>query len=145
MGTRADYYVCTGDGPEGLEWIGSTAYDGHPEWFGRFAPGARARTESGFRRAVAKRCRAEDGTTPDMGWPWPWDDSTTTDYAYIFNGHRVFFSNFGRRLLTLDEVINGADDGDEKLKDFFPDMSAKRAIAAPGSNRSGILVVGDMS
>jgi hypothetical protein len=81
MGTRADFYV--GRGPS-AEWLGSIAWDGYRDGI----PDAiiLASTEADFRREVAAFLASrDDGTTPDLGWPWPWEDSHTTDCTYSFD------------------------------------------------------------
>lgn len=127
MGTRADFYV--GAGPA-AEWIGSIAYDGHPSWQGKPAAWMRFRSERGFRRYVntvlAKR---DDFTCPADGWPWPWQDSKLTDYAYGFVKGRV-------RVLIADNQGWKAKKG---LVVEFPDMTKlQRVTFGP---RSGILLV----
>lgn len=82
MGTRADFYVGTGDT---AEWLGSLAWDGY-----EFAEDEKhalrlASSEAEFRVAVEKLLdEREDGTEPKHGWPWPWDDSGLTDYVYYW-------------------------------------------------------------
>jgi nuclear transport factor 2 (NTF2) superfamily protein len=77
MGTRADFYVAR---PEGLEWLGSIAWDGQ-----EIDHVSLASTEEGFRQSVAEFFAGRDDVTlPSRGWPWPWDDSRLTDYAYVF-------------------------------------------------------------
>ena len=116
MGTRADFYVGVGGS---AEWIGSVAWDGH-EW--AEAPELlipSAKTEGEFREAVALALtERDDATTPDMGWPWPWDTSSTTDYAYYF-AHGV---------VRWDE------------RDDWPDMSEIKNVTL--GDRSGVIVVG---
>lgn len=87
MGTRADFYVGTG---ADAEWLGSVAWDGY-EWDeDKDSEIAKATTEDEYRASVAKELGSrDDATTPDMGWPWPWDDSSTTDYAYYFQDGKV--------------------------------------------------------
>jgi hypothetical protein len=94
MGTRADFYV--GTGPE-AEWLGSIAFDGYriddmqekhadknPDNAACWAIKT-ATTEGDYRAAVVTLLSInDDATTPDQGWPWPWEDSHTTDYAYAF-------------------------------------------------------------
>ena len=94
MGTRADFYVGTG---ESAEWLGSVGWDGY-EWAEDGNTGiARAKTETAFRKAVAKELKGgrDDATMPDMGWPWPWDTSETTDYAYYFADGEVRWDERG--------------------------------------------------
>lgn len=83
MGTRADFYVGTGTD---AEWIGSISYDGHPGRAPREALGSVS--EAAFRRAVEDLLADPDvlSTRPEEGWPWPWEDSGTTDYAYAWSG-----------------------------------------------------------
>jgi hypothetical protein len=122
MGTRADFYVGRG---ETAEWVGSIAWDGYPEgimphaaekkraWVdGPLMPAAAkwpvgahlfdATTEQEFRERVARFFEyREDVTLPENGWPWPWENSQTTDYAYAFDGGKVYASCFGHQMNTL--------------------------------------------
>lgn len=91
MGTRADFYIGRG---ENAEWIGSIAWDGYPD--GIDGAVRTAKTEEDFRQAVMKFfADRDDVTLPAAGWPWPWEDSRTTDYAYAFDGGQVYYSGFG--------------------------------------------------
>lgn len=138
MGTRADFYIGRG---ENAEWLGSIAWDGYPdgEWP---ASVSKARTEQEFRDAVAAMLSArDDATMPDQGWPWPWDTSHTTDWAYAWDG-AVFGSCFGRCWLTADELLSDPDDRpqpDEK-QCVFPDMSKRKNVTL--GKRSGLIVLG---
>lgn len=116
MGTRADFYVGTG---KSAEWLGSVAWDGY-EWAEE--PDCallKAADEADFRASVAAIAKErEDWTNPEQGWPWPWNDSNTTDYIYYFAGGKAH--------------VNDCDD--------WPDMSARKNVA--WGNRSGVIVVG---
>src|ERR1700690_1971601 len=91
MGTRADFYVGRG---KDAEWLGSIAWDGYPD--GIDAPLLAATTESRFRDEFSKfLAPREDKTLPEHGWPWPWETSSTTDYAYCFDTVGVYASCFG--------------------------------------------------
>src|ERR1041384_2735098 len=83
MGTRADFYV--GTGPQ-AEWLGSVAYDGSPH--GAPATVIKKRSETTYRAAVLELLDNPGSdflpTRPEEGWPWPWEDSRTTDYAYTW-------------------------------------------------------------
>lgn len=130
MGTRADFYVGRG---KGAEWLGSVAFDGYPD--GTPEPLLSLRTEEEYRKAVGKILEEEDSATkPEQGWPWPWEDSNTTDYAYAFDAGDVWHSNFGDPWECWDTGAKGA-------KPEFPDMSARRDAAPPGSARSGIVLL----
>lgn len=136
MGTRADFYVAK---PEGLEWLGSIAWDGYD-----IDHVALASTEEQYRQSLEEFFASRDDVTrPEQGWPWPWDTSDTTDYGYVFaEGHGVLYRSFG------GAVFNAADEGDEDGEKTpvagvtfdYPDMSARKRVAM-GSNRSGIIVV----
>ena len=133
MGTRADFYVGRG---EDAEWLGSIAFDGYPQ-------GAAAETlltatsEDDFRTTVADLlARREDATTPEQGWPWPWTNSRTTDYAYAWDGGRLHASCFGSHWFNPrdKEPPEGTCS-----KTVFPDMSKRQNVTM--GPRSGIILV----
>ena len=132
MGTRADFYI--GRGPQ-AEWLGSIAWDGYPNGI---PTGVLSATDgTGFRKSVAALLvERKDGTTPQMGWPWLWDDSSTTDYAYAFDGGQVYASNFGCSWWHATE--EEPEDGDVKDA-VFPDMSIRKAVTF--GNRSGVMFI----
>jgi hypothetical protein len=135
MGTRADFYV--GRGPA-AEWLGSVAYDGYPD--NRY-PELECSDEAGFRARVEGILSDEDhATRPEQGWPWPWDDSRTTDYAYAFDAGQVWCSGFGRPWLTRAEALDperaqGA--GGEAA--VFPNMKDLQNVTL--GPRSGLLIM----
>lgn len=132
MGTRSDYYVGRG---EQAEWLGSKAWDGYPSG----VPDSllQAKDEESYRQAVATHiAEGDDGTTPDQGWPWPWNDSRTTDYAYAFEGGQVWASPFGYGWFKADGPEPEESDW-PKSKEVFPDMSERKDIA--WDKRSGLL------
>lgn len=132
MGTRADFYVRkdTGD----MEWLGSIALDGNPA--GIDTQVLDADREEAFKYQVAKFIEREDGTNPYMGWPWPWDDSRTTDYAYIFENGKVMASYFGGSL--FDPLEPDDEEGESKLKNYFPDMKDVKNVTF--GQRSGLII-----
>lgn len=158
MGTRADFYVGRG---ERAEWLGSIAWDGYPSGITittgeveRVAPGIAfklgaefpegkhlfdASTEPEFRERLSEFFKHRDDVTlPDMGWPWPWDDSRTTDYAYAFDGDAVWVSSFGNS--WLDPRKNNEDkEPDNAPKQVFPYMGARKNLTM--GRRSGLIVV----
>jgi hypothetical protein len=81
--------------------------DGYPE--GKWAAFVlKADSEPAYREAVAKMLsECEHGTTPDRGWPWPWDDSHTTDCAYAFDAGKVWIASWGK--CWLDKAVTPAD------------------------------------
>ena len=135
-----------------MEWLGSVAFDGYPEGFNDQSGimAMTAKTESEFRASVGEvLSNRGDGTTPDMGWPWPWDDSLLTDYAYVFDGEMVNGFAFGRpfdlQKRIADDGIEEAetdddetDDDENKVSGYFPDMSGQKNVTY--GKRSGLLV-----
>jgi len=120
MGTRADYYV--GRGPK-AEYLGSTAWDGYPEGIPDEIKTASG--ESQFKHAVDAFLKTrKDATFPKDGWPWPWDDSKTTDYAYAFENGKVLISQFGK--------------WNDKKNISFPNMKTRKKVTL--GPRSGIMV-----
>lgn len=139
MGTRADFYICDDlNDPSSFEWLGSTAYDGYPcsdNELLRAATTERIFLEQ-LHRYVSDR---DDFTDPAKhGWPWPWEDSRTTDYAYAFERSRsaVFASCFGHSWYSALE-----SEPEDSPKDArFPDMSS-RSEPAIGTSRDSIMIV----
>jgi len=141
MGTRADFWVQRLSGQMAIsDWIGSIAWDGdlhgveHPDAEG--TPGFRDITSVHlFRQAVQKFAMRDDFTHPKDGWPWPWQNSWMTDYAYVFNEpeNRIDIYNYGYfRAYGIGEKVA-----------VFPDMkSVQRITMGP---RSGLIVLGRLS
>ncbi len=80
-----------------------------------------------------------------MGWPWPWENSRTTDYAYVFSNERkeVLITCFGRGWYTHEEfetTKNLPEDKWEALPkvDNFPDMTDQMKVTF--GKRSGLLI-----
>lgn len=134
MGTRADFYVGRG---KTAEWIGSTAYDGFPGEFPKSVTGAR--TEAGYRRGVAAMLASrDDATTPEQGWPWPWEDSNTTDYSYAFDDKTVWYTasdgnwyDASKPEVDVEYNPNAAFE--------FPNMKDRQNVTF--GQRSGILLI----
>src|SRR5690348_16482213 len=133
MGTRADFYVGKG---KDAEWLGSIAYDGYPD--GNPADVIKALGEHEYREHVAtlmKEC--ESATRPEQGWPWPWEDSRTTDYAYTWAEGKVQASGFGspwfapgKEPVDMD-AVNGP-------RAEFPNMKDRQRVTF--GKRSGTFV-----
>lgn len=141
MGTRADFYVGIG---KDAEWIGSIAYDGYRVEEMTLEQSYKdldsmecwaiksATSEAEFRRAVAKLIEMNnDGTKPEQGWPWPWANSETTDYAYNFYENVCESFHWGKK---YDSEGNKSGDDPE-----WPDMRSKQNITF--GDRSGLLVI----
>ena len=104
MGTRADFYV--GKGTQ-AEWLGSIAWDGYRDGI----PDAilNAVSEDTFRAEVNSFIAGRrDGSFPDNGWPWPWDDSRMTDCSYWFFDGQVW-DDAGAVYLSCQEPWPGED------------------------------------
>ncbi|TQK10201.1 hypothetical protein [Herbaspirillum sp. SJZ107] len=136
MGTRADFYVGKG---KNAEWLGSIGWDGYPD--GITEAVRSATDEASYRAAVSSFFAARnDVTLPEHGWPWPWNDSGTTDYSYWHFDGKTMASGFGGGLFACDEEEPEDDDDLEVVE--MPDMSARKKVAAAGSDRSGVIAVG---
>lgn len=142
MGTRADFYTADADGAN-LDWLGSIAWDGYPDGIDEAVMGAK--TADDFRAALATFfADRNDVTLPEQGWPWPWDDSRTTDYGYVLiEGRGVFFECFGGGACLATDPSD--EDGKRKPVDgvsfTYPNMADRKNVAR-GSDRSGLIIVG---
>lgn len=135
MGTRADFYV--GRGTD-AEWLGSIAWDGYPS--GIVDPVLHATDEAEYRQAVEMFLDSrEDKTLPADGWPWPWDDSNTTDYAYAFDGSAVHASCFGGNWFDPSIDTDGEDPEYSDVAAAFPNMKDRKNVAR--GNRSGVIMI----
>jgi len=135
MGTRADFYS------EDMTWLGSIAWDGYPG--GIDLDLLRSTSDAVYRANVARFLASrDDSTLPDAGWPWPWDDSRTTDYAYVLKGGAVHASCFGHLWYKIDfddESLGAVETGDVKMT-CFPNMSEQKNTRY--DKGSGVLIVG---
>lgn len=137
MGTRADFYIGRG---KLAQWLGSIAYDGYPD-DDRLAAIISSTSEAEFKQQVIiLLSHREDATIPEMGWPWPWNNSQLTDYSYALDGGKVWISPFGEG--WFDSISAAMDSEDVCDKEEFPDMSERAKPARAGSRRSGIMVFG---
>ena len=137
MGTRADFYIGRG---ENAEWLGSIAWDGYPEGLPEHL--LRVDKPENFREAVEQFIAGrDDGTKPQDGWPWPWNDSQTTDYAYAFDEGKVFASCFGHEWYDpTAEVDEDADEASGGKVAVFPNMKERQNVTL--GKRSGVMVFG---
>ena len=140
MGTRADFYVGRDDK---AEWLGSIVWNGYPTGIPdaiKKATDADAYRREGMAFIEGRR----DGTKPADGWPWPWNDSRTTDYAYAFDDGRVLASCFGHAWFDASKppLAETDEDSDPQLAGekvaTFPDMSERKAVTL--GERSGVIV-----
>jgi len=129
MGTRADFYVGVG---VNAEWLGSVAWDGY-EWQEQLeCPLMQATTEEQFREAVKDiAAKRKDWTSPDQGWPWPWDNSFTSDRTYAFTDGKTKDFYWGKELPK-------EEDGELIKTVEWPDMKGRKNVAY--GNRSGRMI-----
>jgi len=145
MGTRADFYIRTVDG---LDWQGSVAWDGYDvdemkqEHVAKSARNKScwdvkaATTEQEFRAALQSYfSHRDDVTLPAMGWPWPWEDSSMTDMAYVFDGDKVLRFSWGKGIVDGDDEAEGAEP-----EGGWPNMTDKQNVTM--GQRSGLIAVG---
>lgn len=143
MGTRADFYIRKDNQ---MKWLGSKGYDGYPDGIDEKV--LKANNEEDYETQVIAFLKEEDDATfPEQGWPWPWSDSRTSDYAYIFDNGKVLSSCFGGPLF---DPVKWNEESDEEKEDteeigealpagYFPDMKDKQNIAY--DKRSGALFI----
>jgi hypothetical protein len=118
MGTRADFYIKASKELEAKDWIGSIAWDGYPSGIPKEIK--ESKTPNEFKQSVEKFAKERDDFTyPKDGWPWPWNDSGLTDYAYVFDckSKKVRWN-----------------------KDEWPDMSSIKNVVLFGK-KSGLVVI----
>ena len=131
MGTRCDFYVGR---DSSAEWLGSVAWNGDPENFPEIIE---ANQESRYREEVTKELEArDDATLPEAGWPWPWEDSRTTDYAITFDDGEVYASCFGHSWYRPGKEEEPEAEG-EKVA-VFPNMKSRQKVTFGA--RSGLMV-----
>ena len=134
MGTRADFYI--GRGLE-AEWLGSIAWDGYSE--GIPDDILNQGSEESYRKDVNQFISSrEDGTLPEQGWPWPWEDSQTTDYSYAFENGQVHASCFGYNWFdpTEPEPEDSCDNEKDKTT-IFPNMKDIQKVSL--GDQSGVI------
>jgi hypothetical protein len=133
MGTRCDLYV--GQGVD-AEWLGSFAWDGYPD--GPVSVLFDCATEEDWRQRVRTFLHGRtDSTFPEQGWPWPWEDSRTTDFSYAFFDGKVWACCFGHAPWQI--AAQWHDDDVETPKMIFPDMRTRQHVRF--DEGSGIIIV----
>ena len=133
MGTRADFYVGRG---KNAEWLGSIAWDGYPD--GILKNILHAHNETYYRQVVKEFITEEKGNGsrfPEDGWPWPWEDSRATNYAYAFENNKVHASCFGSDWFDpLNKPFEGEESEEIVLPNIatFPNMKNKMRVTDGG-------------
>lgn len=138
MGTRADYYI--GRGLD-AEWIGSTGYDGCPTGLPKDYDLLNCKTEQEFRSKIETMKAGESSfTSPEQGWPWPWDDSKISEYAYAFDNGEVYYTVGDNRWWKASDGEPTEEDRDREdlPAAVFPDMSSRKNVTM--GQRSGLMI-----
>lgn len=141
MGTRADFYVRNEHTEPKMEWIGSIGWDGYPSGIDDAV--LQSTTEEDYRANLKTFFLTRDDLSlPAEGWPWPWDDSRTTDYSYVFENGKVMASCFGFQLFDplIGESEDESDKEPSKMENYFPDMTELKNIRLKGK-ASGVMIV----
>lgn len=137
MGTRADFYA---NHNGAAEWLGSIAWDGYPSGLSDalLAAGSHDEYLVAVKQLFDER---DDVTRPAQGWPWPWEDSWTSDYAYTWNDGKVIWT-IGDHGWTDKEP-----ETDEEYNSYrvpapfeFPNMKDRQRVTL--GPRNGVIVVG---
>lgn len=122
-----------------LEWVGSYGWDGYPGGVPKKMGLLTVKNETDYRANILEFLEEHDGYIADKhGWPWPWDNSGTTDYYYIFHEGRVLVSCFDW-LVEINDYMKHADsiadeDGDVierivvDIAFTLPDMSVIKKV-----------------
>lgn len=140
MGTRADFYAGKG---KDAEWLGSIAWDGM-DISGHIRA---AKTEDIYRKAVEVFLASrDDATLPKNGWPWPWNDSGTSDCSYWFfegkcweaEGKRYVPARGKRPDVDDEEKYDAWVEAHERIE--YPDMSSRKNVDF--GKRSGLIIIG---
>ena len=132
MGTRADFYIGI---DRNAEWLGSIAWDGYPD--GIPDEILTAATEADFRNGVRLLLLGrDDATTPEHGWPWPWESSRLTDFSYAWQDGTAWIASDG--WYAAEDWA--ADPKPDPIPEDFPDMSSRQAVTM--GKRSGLIVLG---
>jgi hypothetical protein len=136
MASKADFYV--GRGPR-AEWLGSVGWDGLPAGIPDDIREAEA--EGSYREAVTKFLKGRgDAVLPEQGWPWPWDDSSGTNYSYAFKRGQVWASCYGSSWWKAERPEPDHTTLRRKVA-RFPDMALHRKMDTEKGGRKRILVV----
>jgi hypothetical protein len=131
MGTRADFYIGKG---KKAEWLGSIAWDGYPKGIPTVL--LKQTSAKGFRANVTKFLASrDDSILPEQGWPWPWEDSCITDYAYAFEHGKVSTSSFGSK--WFDPLKEQPENLPKTT--IFPNMKDVQKVDF--GKRSGIIII----
>jgi hypothetical protein len=159
MGTRADFYIGRG---KDAKWVGSIAWDGYPdgiclttdkqmldmpgvfesEEFPKRKHLFHSKTEKVFLSRLEQFFKnRKDVTRPESGWPWPWNDSHTTDYAYAFDPKtKTVWATFGTNWFKASGKEPDYENRSNSNNVEFPDMSKVKNVTLGAG--SGLIIIG---
>jgi hypothetical protein len=137
-----------------MRWVGSVAWDGYPTGTSDSIDNygiLNAASEEEFLAGVARMAEVrKDFTSPEKGWPWPWADSSMTDYAYAYDSGKVYVSreDYNNNCDWVDaaafEAGNLTDEEFDSLPScgpaLYPDMTAIQKVDF--GDRSGVIFAG---
>ena len=128
MGTRSDYYVLKNNE---LEWIGSYGWDGYPDGEPKDYKLHEVKTEQEFKNAINKMIDEKGGYKEH--WPWPWEDSSITDYFYIYYDGKVYVNGE----IEIKAFLNCPDEEEEYEK-----IKTPLTFKLLNMKASGVIVIG---
>ena len=160
MGTRSDFYVM--NKKKALIWVGSYGWDGDPEGVPKDMSLDKIDSEEDFKKKVIEYLEEHDGyISGKNGWPWPWEDSGTTDYYYFFyegdvwcGGIYVGEGTYTLKLRDYMDNLKEFDDGEdceEQVEKKAEKISFKGEYSLPDMSKiqdvdfgrsSGVMVFG---
>lgn len=119
MGTRASFWINNPTDLQNRVWLGCIAYDGNPESLPELYT---VSTQEEFQKTIVLYSDRADFSSPDNGWPFPWnDDIFVTDFTYFWDDSKVMFACFHTGFFELPNEI----DWDSIQKNNLPyDVSA---------------------
>ncbi len=145
MGTRSDYYIMK---EEKVIWLGSCGWDGYPNGIPEDL--VNINLEEDFRNSVFGLIEENDGY--NKNWPWPWGNSRTTDFTYVFKDNNVYVTSYidGEDVFVLmkdylqnQEKFQDEEEGLEKFKQQinfpYPDMTKIQKVDFGKGN--GVIVL----
>lgn len=131
MSTKADFYIRKN---KEMKWLGSIHSEGHPNNIPSIIKNSRNIVD--YIDNVQKFLKNKnDGVLGFEGafWPWPWKNSSKTEYSYTFDNGYFYISHQGGPWCRTHE-IKGIEYPSIPKISFFPDMSKiKMPIIAKNS------------
>ena len=148
MPTRADFYIES-------TWLGSITFDGYPD--NPELQKLDTTRQCVFEERISELLKQRrDSTLPSEGWPWPWDDSTLTGYAYVWHNDKVWVSEGMEPLVLVpftellamsenevDDYYDSWEEHPSAIPWSFPNMSQHRMHHDKMMRKSGLIIIGN--